>query len=304
MRYLFLIGFIFSSYLGMSQDKKIDQLEILYDQGYYNKVLRKSSRLIANPEFDYSALPSFYKSLALFRLSKDETWFKRHNYAISEAVLAYNVFMEHPSNNDYIYAHYHEIASLKTYLVDLETKFKALRLNGTADELQAFRLTQLKGIKARPDNTIPTDIEEIKGDEEAVSEVAEVSKKDRTFREKLVVYAKSLVGVKYRWAGSDPNGFDCSGFVGYVHKKYGIIIPRTASAQMTDSKKVKLKDAFQGDLIFFSSGSNISHVGLVINKKGDDLMMVHASTSKGVIITEIEKSSYWKPKLKAAGTFI
>lgn len=309
MRYLFLIGFIFSSFLGISQDKKIDQLEILYDQGYYKKVLRKSSQLIANPEYDYSGLPSYYKALALFRLSNDEVWFKRHNYAISEAIVAYETFASSDKVTDYIYAHYYEIASLKTYLVDLETKFKNLRLNGTAGDLQKFRLEYLKGIKARPDKIIPEkdtrknqETEELAENDAAQN--TDNSGKNKSFREKLVVYAKSLVGVKYRWAGRDPSGFDCSGFVGYVHQKYGITIPRTASAQMSGSKKVKLKDAFLGDLIFFSSGSNISHVGMVINNKGEDLIMVHASTSKGVIITEIEKSTYWKPKLKAAGTFV
>lgn len=306
MRYLFFICFIVVGHSIFAQDKKIDQLEILYDQGYYSKVLRKSSKLIANPEYDYSGLPSFYKSLSLFRLSGDATWFKRHNYAIDEAIRCYQTFMENERISDYLTAHYHEIASLKTYLVDLETDFKELRLNGSADKIQSFRMNELKGIKARPD-IVPIEEEQKKGDkneELTTSNTTGGDQKDKSFRQKLVVYAKSLVGVKYVWAGSDPNGFDCSGFVGYVHKKYGIVIPRTASAQLSDSKKVKLKDAYQGDLLFFSSGSNISHVGLVINDKGGDLIMVHASTSKGVIITEIEKSTYWKPKLKAAGTYI
>lgn len=305
MRYLFLIGFVFCSFLGMSQDKKIDQLEILYDQGYYSKVLRKSSKLIAMPAYDYSGLPSFYKSLALFRLSNDDQWFSRHDYAISEAVIAYKDFMDNESLKDYLAAHYHEIASLKTYLVDLETKFKKLRLNGSADQIQAFRLNELKGIKAKPDvENERHDKDDLVVEVDDSSTTTNSNSANSSIREKIVVYAKSLVGVKYVWAGSDPKGFDCSGLVGYVHKKYGLVIPRTASAQLDGSKKVKLNDAFRGDLLFFSSGKNISHVGLVINQKGDNLIMVHASTSKGVIITEIEKSTYWKPKLKAAGTFI
>ncbi|MDG1914752.1 MAG: C40 family peptidase [Crocinitomix sp.] len=304
MRYLFLIGFVFCSFLGMSQDRKIDQLEILYDQGYYTKVLRKSSKLIAMPAYDYSGLPSFYKSMALFRLSNDEVWFKRHDYAINEAVISYKDFMDNENIKDYLSAHYHEIASLKTYLVDLETKFKDLRLNGSSDQIQSFRMDELKGIKAKPDIEIETpnnDDPIVVTNDNTTENNGGVS---NSIREKMVVYAKSLVGVKYVWAGSDPNGFDCSGLVGYVHKKYGLVIPRTASAQLNGAKKVNVKEAYRGDLLFFSSGKNISHVGLVINKKGENLIMVHASTSKGVIITEIEKSTYWKPKLKAAGTFI
>ncbi|MFT5820073.1 MAG: cell wall-associated NlpC family hydrolase [Crocinitomix sp.] len=307
MRYLFLIGFVFCSFLGMSQDKKIDQLEILYDQAYYTKVLRKSSKLIAMPAYDYSGLPSFYKSLALFRLSNDDQWFDRHDYAINEAVIAYKDFMDNENIKDYLAAHYHEIASLKTYLVDLETKFKKLRLNGSADQIQSFRLNELKGIKAKPDVEIDRhdkDDTVVVTDGGATNTNTNNNSGNSSIRERMVVYAKSLVGVKYTWAGTSPKGFDCSGLVGYVHKKYGLLIPRTASAQLNGSKKVKLNDAFRGDLLFFSSGKNISHVGLVINQKGENLIMVHASTSKGVIITEIEKSTYWKPKLKAAGTFI
>jgi len=304
MKYLFLIGFVFLVRTGISQDKKIDQLEILYDQGFYSKVLRKSSKLIAQPEYDYSGLPSFYKSLALFRLANDKAWFKRHKYAVSEAVEEYGTFMANVSYSDYLAAHYHEIASLKTYLVDLETKLKSLRYTEAATQIQKFRLTELKGVKARPD-FVP------ESTKDKPKDIVENDPKDNgakgdelSFREKMVVYAKSLVGIKYAWAGTDPNGFDCSGFVGYVYKKYGINIPRTASAQMANSKKVRMNEARKGDLLFFSSGSNISHVGMVISNKGESLVMVHASTSKGIIITEIEKSTYWKPKLKAAGSFI
>ncbi len=311
MRYLVFIAFISASWFGNAQDKKIDQLEILYDQGYYSKVWHKSDKLMVMPEYDYSGLPAFYHALSLFRLANDEAWFKRHNYAIDEAVSAYRKFLESERIADYINAHYYEIASLKTYLVDLETKFEGLRLTAAAAQIQKFRLNELKGIKSRPD---------IIHDKRTNGEVAnkdklnEIENKDETvsntndsykeFRQKMVVYAKSLVGVKYKWAGNSPDGFDCSGFVGYVHQKYGFTLPRSASDQLAQAKKLKLDEAFMGDLVFFASGSTISHVGLVISNKGENLMMVHSSTSKGVIITEIPTSTYWQGKLKAAGTYL
>ena len=311
MRYLVFIAFISASWFGNAQDKKIDQLEILYDQGYYSKVWHKSDKLMVMPEYDYSGLPAFYHALSLFRLANDEAWFKRHNYAIDEAVSAYRKFLESERIADYINAHYYEIASLKTYLVYLETKFEGLRLTAAAAQIQKFRLNELKGIKSRPD---------IIHDKRTNGEVAnkdklnEIENKDETvsntndnykeFRQKMVVYAKSLVGVKYKWAGISPDGFDCSGFVGYVHQKYGFTLPRSASDQLAQAKKLKLDEAFMGDLVFFASGSTISHVGLVISNKGENLMMVHSSTSKGVIITEIPTSTYWQGKLKAAGTYL
>jgi len=313
MRYLVFIAFISASWFGQAQDKKIDQLEILYDQGYYSKVWHKSHKLLAMPEYDYSGLPSFYHALSLFRLSNDEAWFKRHNNAIDEAIEAYRKFLQSDRIVDYIHSHYYEIASLKTYLVDLETKFEGLRLTADAAQIQKFRLNELKGIKPRPDIIHDKRTNgEILNKERDKSKDTEVVKEKETdasadyaeFRRKMVVYAKSLVGVKYKWAGNSPDGFDCSGFVGYVHQKYGLSLPRSASDQLAQAKKLKLDEAFMGDLVFFASGSTISHVGLVISNKGENLMMVHSSTSKGVIITEIPTSSYWQGKLKAAGTYL
>lgn len=309
MRYLFLLVFFGTSSVLLAQDKKIDQLEVLYDQGYYSKVYRQSSKLIVQPMYDYSGLPHFYKSLSLFRMANDELWFKRHNSAIDEAVNAYRKFLESEQILDYLAAHYHEIARLKTYLVDLETKFKGLQLTKQANQIEAFRLNELKGIKSRPDiiHDKRTSGGLVVNDKvETKEEVKVVEKKDdySDFREKMVVFAKSLVGTKYKWAGNDPSGFDCSGFVGYVHQKYGISLPRSASDQMAQAKKLNLNEAYFGDLVFFASGSTISHVGLVISEKGQDLVMVHSSTSQGVIITEIPTSAYWQSKLKGAGTFI
>jgi cell wall-associated NlpC family hydrolase len=56
--------------------------------------------------------------------------------------------------------------------------------------------------------------------------------------------------------------------------------------------------------VFFDSGSGISHVGLIISEKGKPLVMIHASSSKGVIITEIEQSDYWLTRLCGFGTFM
>ena len=293
---LAIIGFVVMSQNTMAQDKKIDQLEILYDQGYYAKVLRKSNKLLADPEFDYSGLPLYYKSLALFRLSDDPRWFKRHKDAFTEAEASYAKFAEHRLYDDYVHAHYYEIAALKTYLEKTEKKYKDLGFNQEAKSLADFNFEYFKSIKGKPDKHENVE-ENPNANTVANNDVS-------TDREKIVVYAKSLVGIKYVWAGSTESGFDCSGFTSYVCKKYGLNIPRTASGQMNDSKKVKLANARKGDLVFFGSGSKITHVGLVVSNKGDALSMVHASTSKGVIVTNIETSTYWKPKLKGSGTYL
>ena len=276
-----------------AQDKKIDQLEILYDQGYYKKVFRKSKKLLADPNYDYSGLPSYYQSLALFRLADDPKWRKRHRNAISDAVASYKKFSEHALYADYVHAHYYEISSLKSYLEKLESKLKDLGNNKDAAQLVDFKMDFLISIKAKPD--LHENLED--------NNLSD-GNNGSSFRDGIVEYAKTLLGVKYVWAGADPSGFDCSGFTCYVLKKYGILVARTASGQKEESKKVKVPQAHKGDLVFFGSGEKITHVGMVVNDKGEELSMIHASTSKGVIITNIIKSTYWEPKLKGAGTYL
>ena len=123
-------------------------------------------------------------------------------------------------------------------------------------------------------------------------------------RIKIVATAKEQLGVPYVWAGSSPNGFDCSGFTSYVMKKHGMDLPRRAGDQYESSTKLKAKDAKKGDLVFFNNGSGISHVGIVISDKGEPLVMIHSASSTGIIITEVEKSEYWMKRLHGYGTYV
>lgn len=286
-----LITFFVSAF---GQDKKIDQLEMFYDQGYYLKVLRKSDKMLADPLYDYSGLPSFYRALSLFRLSADPYYLKKHPTAIDDAIGSYNEFLESELVKDYTYAHYFEIASLKTYLGTLQTTLKENGFNGSAEKVDSFVKNELNGIKSKPD-ILP---------EKDPKETDVVSSGAGTLRDQIVTYAKQFIGVKYVWSGSDETGFDCSGYTSYVMKKYGILLSRTASGQLAESKQIKSDQAEKADLVFFGADGKITHVGLVTSEKGAELEMIHASTSKGVIITNIIQSTYWNPKLQATGTYL
>lgn len=70
-------------------------------------------------------------------------------------------------------------------------------------------------------------------------------------KEKLLKIARSYIGVPYLYGGNTPNGFDCSGFVQYVYKEFGINIPRTTYDQINIGTKINDKSKLQaGDLIF------------------------------------------------------
>ena len=87
-------------------------------------------------------------------------------------------------------------------------------------------------------------------------------------------------------------------------KEFKVTLSRRAEDQYTASVKVKQKNAQKGDLVFFDNGSGISHVGIVVSNPGEPLTMIHASTSKGIVVTNIENSDYWKQRLKGFGTYL
>ena len=102
--------------------------------------------------------------------------------------------------------------------------------------------------------------------------------------------AMRLRGTPYRSGGTDPRGFDCSGFVRYVYGLYGITLPRLVHEQYGAGEKIRLEDLEPGDLVFFvTEGRHVSHVGIAIG--GD--RFVHAPNSRGVVRVDSLATGYW-----------
>src|SRR5262245_12207044 len=81
----------------------------------------------------------------------------------------------------------------------------------------------------------------------------------------LVGTALPLRGAPYRYQGTDPSGFDCSGFVQYVYQQYGLALPRETREQFHKGKKVDPGKLEPGDLVFFTTvAPGASHVGIAI----------------------------------------
>jgi cell wall-associated NlpC family hydrolase len=112
-----------------------------------------------------------------------------------------------------------------------------------------------------------------------------------------VASALELRGVPYRNGGSDPEGFDCSGFVWYVFARQGVAIPRTVAAQFAVGTPVSADHLRPGDLVFFDTGVwPASHVGVVVS----DDTFVHAPSSRGVVRTEHLSAAYWSRRFVGA----
>jgi cell wall-associated NlpC family hydrolase len=109
--------------------------------------------------------------------------------------------------------------------------------------------------------------------------------------------ALALRGTPYRNGGSDPTGFDCSGFVQYVFAQHGIALPRDVKAQFEVGDLVSLDELELGDLVFFTTvAPGVSHVGLSLG--GDEF--VHAPSSKGVVRVERISAAYWSRRVIGA----
>ncbi|MEM7101571.1 MAG: C40 family peptidase [Bacteroidota bacterium] len=118
-----------------------------------------------------------------------------------------------------------------------------------------------------------------------------------SLRNKIVRDGNKCVGVKYKYAGRDMRGFDCSGFTHYVMDQSGIDLSPSSRSQATAGKKIPVSAVKPGDLVFFGTNNKVSHVALVLTNTSQGVTVVHSTSSKGVIIQNVSQSNYWRPRI-------
>lgn len=109
---------------------------------------------------------------------------------------------------------------------------------------------------------------------------------------KLYTFIDDWYGTKYKYGGMSKLGVDCSGFCNAVYSQvYNKHIRRTTSELSKNINKISKKKLEEGDLVFFNiSKKKNSHVGIYLKNN----KFVHASSSKGVIISSLENPYYKK----------
>lgn len=292
MRRIMLLFILFISSSAFSQDKKLDQLEMFFDQGHYKKVYRKSNALLDKPEYDYSLLPRYYKGISLLQLAQNDYWRKKHPQALNQALELLNTVKSDPKGSSVFAAHQHELEWVKSDLLSWASDLKRMGDKPSFDQVQVILQQIFNEI-----NSGGNDVQ-VPGDTVIVDPNVSANRKA------IIAYAEKQLGVPYVWAGSSPEGFDCSGFTTYVFKEFGTDLPRRAADQYNKGTILKEKNVQPGDLVFFNNGSGISHVGIVVSKQGEPLKMIHSASSKGIIVTDVSASEYWRNRLHGFATYV
>lgn len=112
--------------------------------------------------------------------------------------------------------------------------------------------------------------------------------------------AASMLGTPYRYGGSSPRGFDCSGLVYYSYRQAGFHVPRTTREQLRAANRIAMSQLTPGDLLFFRTvRKDVSHVAIYTG----DGRFIHAPSSGKRVSYGSMSNTYWKNRLIAAGRY-
>ena len=109
--------------------------------------------------------------------------------------------------------------------------------------------------------------------------------------QQVIDFAKKFLGTPYKWGGTTPAGFDCSGFVYYVYNSLGYKMPRMIADMNKQGVYVPKSQLQAGDIVIFQNtyASGLSHVGLYVG----DGKFIHSPNSRSVVSYADLYSTYY-----------
>lgn len=133
---------------------------------------------------------------------------------------------------------------------------------------------------------------------------AQAQKKKRRKKQKVskvISAAKAYIGTPYKYGGTSGKGIDCSGLMMQCYKKINVKLPRTAKEQSKYGKKVSWGSLKPGDIVFFKFKQKREkwyHSGMITSAKDKKIRFIHASSSKGVVESNL-MADYYRKNVKS-----
>ncbi|MBM4137370.1 MAG: LysM peptidoglycan-binding domain-containing protein [Nitrospira sp.] len=191
----------------------------------------------------------------------------------------------------------------KTYTVKKRDNIYkiAKKLNIDVDELKDINNLETDLVKPGQKLLLEhmIDLEELKNYEAIISEAPEednqreVSEPEKLgLKDKVILFAKKLINIPYRFGGNSLLGIDCSAYVQKVYSMIGVDLPRSAREQFREGTPIDKEELSIGDLVFFRTYASFpSHVGIYL---GNNLFIHASSKDKKVTINSLEIPYYFK----------
>ena len=128
----------------------------------------------------------------------------------------------------------------------------------------------------------------------------------RMTADNIIEEAMKYLGTPYRTAGKGPEGFDCSGFTGYIYRQFGYHLSASSRTQCNDGREVPppFDNLQKGDILIFGARgatTEVGHVGIYIgpDAEGDGFTFIHSAVHGGIIISNIKEEYYSRRYLGA-----
>lgn len=111
----------------------------------------------------------------------------------------------------------------------------------------------------------------------------------------IINTALTFSGTRYKWGGTTKKGMDCSGLLYVAFAEHDVALPRVSYDMAEKGKRVRINKVEKGDLLFFKTqkrSKRINHVGMVVSVKANEIKFIHASSSRGVIVSSL-REGFW-----------
>lgn len=288
MRILLTALLSFTILISFGQSKFAKKSERLYNKGKYEKCIKKTKKYLSkerkSPELQYYIVLS---NLALYQNAEDKKKLSYLRKSISswERLVRYNA-----KQIDYSLLKNNILESINKEVLSAQLKGSRKGDYYHNKLAEVFFDTTEHYKTLHPKLFI---VEQKRVETKALSNYKSFKNLSET-RIKILQAAEGVIGVRYKYAGVDSTGFDCSGFTQYVYKSAGIEIPHNADKQSKIGDTIDISQAQPGDLVFFGSGTRAVHAGLIYSNNNGEIELVHCA-SRGVThdSSDDENTKYW-----------